>query len=82
MKWQGAGVNLLRVPFSLTSLARVENSLSMHPNSQDDTALSLSVATGKCLAHQCLFHLQLAMFMMEQFASLQKTGEHGYMILI
>jgi hypothetical protein len=49
MKQQGAGVNLVHVHFFLTSLARVAKSLSMHPNSQDDTALSLSVATGKCV---------------------------------
>jgi hypothetical protein len=32
---------LVHVPFFLTSLAQVEKSLCMHPNSRDDTALSL-----------------------------------------
>jgi hypothetical protein len=55
-------------------------SLSMHPNSQDDMALSMSAATGKCLAHQRQFNLQLATFVMENLVSLEKIGQHGYRV--
>jgi hypothetical protein len=82
MKRQGAGVNLVHVPFFLTSLAQLEKSLSIHPNSQDDMALSLSVATGKCLAHHRQVSFSADHIRDGKLVSLQKIGQHGYRILI
>jgi hypothetical protein len=71
MKWQKTRVNL--VPFFLTSLAWIEKSLSMHPNSQDDMALSLSVATRNvCPINISFIFCWPHSFMMENFVSFKK----------